>query len=191
MVLSQRERSILIVALATAAFLILYYAVVSPYLDWRKGSLVRQAMLQTKVQEARDVIERSSRTARQWKEMVQPAIKSDPAEAESQIFHAFDDWAATSGVVVTLQKSQRSAEKTRLPEIMFQEQGTGTMKSLAGLLWKIQTAGIPIKVTDLTVDSRKDGQDDLMFKFSLSTVYTPPPAFAPSSGGHATTGGSR
>jgi hypothetical protein len=191
MVLSQRERNILIVALATVAFLVLYYAVISPYLDWQKGSLARQEMLQKKVQEARGVIELRARTARQWKEMVQPAIKSDPAEAESQIFHAFDDWAAKSGVVVTLQKSQRSAEKTRLPEIMFQEQGTGTMKSLAGLLWKIQTAGIPIRVTDLAVDSRRDGQDDLMFKFSLSTVYTLPPAFASSPGGHAAAGGSR
>ena len=92
---------------------------------------------------------------------------------------------------MTLEKSQRSAEKTRLPEIMFLEQGTGTMKSLAGLLWKIQTAGIPIKVTDLTLVSHKEGQDDLTITLSLSTVYTPPPAFASSSGGSAAAGGSR
>ena len=191
MVLSPRERNILVVALATAAFLVLYYAVLSPYMDWRGESLVRQETLQKKVQDARGIIDRSSLTARQWKEMVQPGIKSDPAEAESQIFHAVKNWAADSGVVLTLQKSQRSAEKTRLPEIKFQEQGTGTMKSLAQLLWKIQTADLPIRVTELTVDSHKDGQDDLMFKFSLSTVYTPPPAFASSSGGHAAAGGSR
>ena len=191
MVLSPRERSILIIALATAAFLVLYYAVITPYMDWRGESLVQQEMLQAKVQDARNAIDSSVRTGRRWKEMVQPGIKSDPAEAESQIFHAIKNWAAESDVVLTLQKSQRSAEKTRLPEIKFQEQGTGTMKSLAKLLWKIQTADLPIRVTELTVDSHKDGQDDLMFKFSLSTVYTPPPAFASSSGGHAAAGGAR
>jgi hypothetical protein len=191
MVLSSRERGILIVAMAAVAFLGLYYKVVTPYLDWLDESDARQKGLQAKVQEAHDMIDRSARTARQWKQMVQPGIKSDPAEAESQIFHAIKDWAAESNVVLTLQKSQRSAEKTRLPEIKFQEQGTGTMKSLANLLWKIQTADLPIRVTELTVDSHKDGQDDLMFKFSLSTVYIPPPAFASSSGGHATAGGAR
>jgi hypothetical protein len=123
--------------------------------------------------------------------MVQPGIKNDPAEAESQFQRAFDDWAVQSGVDLRLRKPQRIAEKTRLPEIKFQEQGTGTMKSLVGLLWKIQTADIPVKVIELSVDSHKDGQDDLMFKFNLSTVYTPPPLFVSAPGGHAVAGGSR
>jgi hypothetical protein len=190
MVLSPRERNILIAALATAAFLVLYYAVITPYLDWREGMLVQQKMLQEKVQDAREVIDRRVRTERQWKEMVQPGIKSDPAEAESQFQRAFDDWASQSGVDLKLRKPQRSAEKTRLPEILFLEQGTGTMKSLAQLLWKIQTASIPIKVTALTLDSRKDGQDDLKITLNLSTVYTPP-ASAHSSGGSVAAGGSR
>jgi hypothetical protein len=190
MVLSSRERGILIVALATAAFLVLYYVIITPYMDWRGESLVQQGTLQARVQDERKAIDSSVRIARQWKETIQPGIKSDPAEAESQIFHAIKNWAADSDVVLTLQKSQRSVEKTRLPEIKFQEQGTGTMKSLAKLLWKIQTANLPIRVTELTVDSHKDGQDDLMFKFNLSTVYTPP-AFASSPGGHAAAGGTR
>jgi hypothetical protein len=209
MVLSPRERNILIVALATAAFLVLYYVVISPYLDWRAGSLVQQEMLQKKVRDAREVIDLRARADVQWKTMVQPGIKNDPAEAESQVLHAIHDWSEQSGVVVTLQKPQRSvvpeitfkastsetvnlrAKAPPLPEIKFQAQGTGTMKSLALLLWQIQTAKIPIKVTELRLDSHKEGQDDLMFKLSLSTVYTPPPAFASSSGKRTGTGGAQ
>ena len=188
MVLTPRERSILILALAVAAVLVLL-AVVSPYNNWREGQQARQAMLQVKVQEAHDAIELRARAAGQWKALVQPGIKSDPVEAESQFQRDFDDWAAQSGVVLTLRKPQRSAEKTLLPEIRFLEQGTGTMKSLAGLLWKIQTAGIPIKVTDLTLVSHKEGQDDLTITFNLSTVYTSSPVFV--SGAPAAAGGSR
>jgi len=137
------------------------------------------------------VIDRRTSEAAQWKEMVQPALKGDPGEAEKQVLHAIHDWSEKSGVVVTLLKPQRSTEKTRMPEIKFQAQGSGTMKSLAGLLWKIQTAKLPIKVTELRLDSHKEGQDDLMFKLSLSTVYTSPPVFVSSSGGRPAVGGAR
>ncbi len=190
MVLSPRERNILVLALTAAAILVLF-GIISPYQDWRDGVKDQQKALQTRVREDRDVIELRARTAGQWKEMVQPGIKNDPAEAESQLQRAFDDWASQSGFDLRLRKPQRSAEKTRLPEIKFQEQGTGTMKSLAGLLWKIQTAGIPIKVTELAVDSHKEGQDDLTIKFGLSTVYTLHPVFPPSSGPAVASGGSR
>jgi hypothetical protein len=45
---------------------------------------------------------------------------------------------------------------------------------VARLLWRVQTATIPIKVTELQISARKEGTDDLSFQVRTSTVYAPP-----------------
>jgi hypothetical protein len=100
-------------------------------------------------------------------------MKSDPVEAESQVSHAIYTWAQEAGLTLTLVKPERVMEKTKLPEIVFQATGTGTMSSIARLLWQVQTATIPVKVNDVSVSARKEGTDDLAVVLHISTIYAP------------------
>lgn len=174
MVLSKRERNIFFVTLASVALLVLYHFVLSPLLDQQTAMGEDRRKLTLEVADMNGLIGLQREMGAKWRQMLQGGLKNDSADAESQVLHAIQDWADGSGVALSLQKPDRMTDKTRLAQISFLATGSGTMKSLRDLLWKIKTAAIPIKVTQLTVSARKEGVDDLSFTLRLSTVHQPP-----------------
>lgn len=175
MVLSKRERFGLIAAVAVVAILGLDRWALTPLLAARTKANHDRDALNADVRTAQDLQKLGVEMNSRWNDMVKSGLKPDPTGAESQIMHAVRDWSEEAGVSLTLLKPDRQTEKTRLPEITFQASGTGNLKALARLLWRVQTASIPIKATEVQVTSRKEGTDDLTFQVRLSTVYSPGP----------------
>lgn len=171
MVLSKRERYALIGALLALGALTLDRVVLGPWLTRRSARAAQTARFAADLVRARSQISHGRQSGPKWREMVAAGLKADPAEAESQVLHAIRDWAEESGLSLSLLKPDRLTEKSRLPGIAFQASGAGNMKGVTRLLWRIQTAAIPIKVTELQINARKEGADDLTFQFRLSTVY--------------------
>jgi hypothetical protein len=181
MVLTTREKYIGITAAAAVGVWALY-SLVSSYLAQRDVTEASKGRLVAEVSRQQDLISQRRQADARWRQMLQSGMKSDPAEAESQILHAIRDWAEESGVSLSLLQPDRRTEKSRLPQIQFQADGTGTMQSIGRLLFRVQTATIPIKVTEMRVVARKVGTDDLSVHLGLSTVYAPGhaiPATAP------------
>jgi hypothetical protein len=174
MVLSRREKTIAVAAGAALLLLVLDQWVLGPLVSQRDqaGNTVRA--LQRQVQKERSVMEKGRQAAQQWQGMLSAGLKSDPAEAESLGLHALRDRAEECGVALTLLKPERltpADKKARMAEIVVQAAGTGKMEAIAKLLYRLQTAGSPVKVTELQINSRKEGVDDLTFQLRLSTVY--------------------
>ncbi len=173
MVLSRRERYVLIATAAVVAVLALDRLAVSPLLARRAKTGAERDRLVSERDRANVLLARREQLAPRWRQMEATGLKSDAGEAESQILHAIRDWAEEAGVSLSLLKPDRLAEKSRLPEIAFQASGTGKMGSVARLLWRVQTATIPIKVTEIQLSARKEGVDDLSFQMRISTLYAP------------------
>ena len=173
MVLSKRERYVLFGTLAAVGLLALDRVALTPLLDQRSQTLARKERLAADLRVTEDLLTQRRLLAPKWTAMVQSGLKSDPAEAESQILHAMGDWAQDAGVTLSLLKPDRLTEKTRLPEIAFQAAGTGNLRAVTRLLWRIQTADIPVKVTEMQINSRKEGMDDLSLQLRISTIYAP------------------
>lgn len=173
MVLSRRERYILLGTLAAVAVLATDRLAISPMLDRLSAAEARRAALTAELGRAQALMGHRRELAPRWGEMVRTGMKNDPAEAESQILHAIRDWTEESRLGLSLLKPDRLTEKSRLPEIGFQASGTGSLGGVARLLWQIQTAPIPIKVAEVQISARKEGADDLSFQFRLSTIYAP------------------
>ena len=172
MVLSKREKIVFVGTLVAVGLLTLDRVVVSPLFDQLDQAHNKRDSLTADLNVAQDLIANRRQAAARWQEMVRTGMKNDPAEAESQILHAIGNWAEESGVALSL-KIDRLTEKTRLPEIMFQANGTGTMNGIAHLLWRAQTADIPVKILEVQINTRKEGVDDLSVQFRISTVYSP------------------
>ncbi|MGA2266447.1 MAG: hypothetical protein ABSH10_08475 [Phycisphaerae bacterium] len=171
MVLSKRERYALIGTAVAVTVLAVDRLAVAPLLAWRSRTDDERAHLTSEWDRATALLARRDQVASHWRQMVASGMKSDPGEAESQVLHAVRDWAEEAGVSLSLLKPDRLAEKSPLPEIAFQAFGTGKMKAVARLLWRIQTAAIPLKVTEVLLSTHKEGTDDLSFQLRLSTVY--------------------
>jgi hypothetical protein len=174
MVLSRREKTIAIAAGAALLLLALDQLVFARLISAREQSANSVLSLQRQVKKEQTLVDNRRQTAPRWQEMLKAGLKSDPAEAESLALHALRDRAEECGVALTLLKPERltpSDKKARMAEIVVQAAGTGKLEGIARLLYRLQTAGIPVKVTELQINSRKEGVDDLTFQLRLSTVY--------------------
>ena len=173
MALSKRETYIFVGAVVALGAVLGDYLVVGPLLAARQDAQARRQSLAGKLRRAHATLDESRRLAPRWREMTAAAIQNEDDEAVSQVLHAVRDWADAAGVSLSLLQRERQTEKTPLPTIAFQAAGTGTMDSVAKLLWRMQNATIPVRVTELQVWARSEGTDDLSVQMRLSTVYLP------------------
>jgi Tfp pilus assembly protein PilO len=176
MVLSTRERFWFIATLVAGGLALVYWFGLSPLIDWRADADARRDKLMRELKQTQELKDLARQLAPRWTEMVKSGMKNNPEDAENQVLHSIRDWSDDAGVSLSLVKPDRLTEKSLLPEISFQATGTGTLKSVARLLWHMQTASIPIKVAELQVNARKEGSDDLSFTLRVSTVYAVGPA---------------
>ena len=172
MVLSRRERYILVAGAALLVLLVGDRLVLGPLLERRSEVLAERDVLTAQLTRARALLARRREAAPLWRDM-QPHLANTPAEAESRVFHMVRDAAEAAGLSVSLQKPERLADKTRLPQIAFQAVGSGSMRAVSGFLWRLETAPGPLRILELQVGSRKEGTDDLTVSVRMSTLYLP------------------
>ena len=181
MILSKRERIVVVLTLAALSILVLDNYVLSPFLASYSAAGARREKLRGELRQAENLLARRRRIDSRWREMLSGSLKRDPAEAESQMFHALLDWSEQAGLKLSL-RPERSAEKTDLREITFHITTDGSMKSVLQFLWRLKTADIPTKLESVRLRSRKDGIDDLELQLRVSTLYLAAPSASPQAG---------
>ncbi len=181
MILSKRERIVVVLTLAALSILVLDRYVLSPFLASYSAAGARREKLWVELRQAENLLARRRRIDPRWREMLSGSLKRDPAEAESQMFHALLDWSEQAGLKLSL-RPERSAEKTDLREITFHITTDGSMKSVLQFLWRLKTADIPTKLESVRLRSRKDGIDDLELQLRVSTLYLAAPSASPQAG---------
>ena len=183
MVMSKRERYIGIATIAVVGILALDRLVVTPLID-------RKSDLDSKLSSARDdmdaatrLMSTSRRLARDWRDMTGstpgtggPKLKVTESDAESQILNSIGEWAQSSGFNVQTTKRERTEKEKEFVKLTYRVTATATMRQVGEFLWRMQTATVPVRITDISMNSRKDGADDLQVQLGIATIYRPPPA---------------
>lgn len=114
----------------------------------------------------------------QWKGLLAlpGGLQTDPAKAESQAMRAMQQFAASTRIDLQSLKPERIARNGDFQQIRIQATGNGTTSGLANMIWQIENAKSPLRVTDLRLTARKEGTDDLTFSLNVATIaYTPAP----------------
>ena len=173
MVFTKREKVIIAATIAAVCLLVLDVYVLTPLLAERDDVQADKARLEAKLTQATSLLKRRRLLNDRWRGMLAGGMKHDPGEAESQLLRSLRDFSAELGVKLLSLRPERSVEKTQLPEITVHASGTGSMSALSRLLWRIETARIPVKIKMLQLGSRKDGTDDLSLHLRVSTLYLP------------------
>lgn len=189
--LNERERKIAICVVATLVLTLLYYFVYEPYADARADVLQQKSDLQEKLGKADSVFRRQVRLARVWNEMQAGGLNVDPAQADHQTLAALDKWATYTGFSLLTYKPDKTTPDGTFDVVSLSASGTGSMPKVARMLAAIETAGIPLKLNDVTITPQKEGIDDLLVRMNLSALCQPPAdAAAPAkASGAASTGG--
>lgn len=174
MALSTRERNIAVVAGSAAGLFLVYWVAVGPYLAKREqvSNAITAAM--AKADNDAIVIKRRKRMNEVWQEMNAGGLKSDVVEAESQLLHAVRDWTQEAGLNYSALKPERATTEGKFTQINTHVSASGTQAALVKLLWRLETAKIPIRVTELNVTSAKETADDLQVQLGVSTLCDKP-----------------
>jgi hypothetical protein len=172
MVLSRRERFVLIGTLAAVGLFALDQIVLERLWAARTATKSQRDRLAGELTTAHALLTDRDLVTPKWQQMIRTGMKSDSGEAESQVYQSLQSWARAEGLPPLNIKAERLTEKSQLPQIAFTVSGTGNMRGVARLLWRVQTAGIPIKVTEATINAHQEGRDDLTFTLKVSTVYS-------------------
>ena len=180
MVLSKRERYIVTVTLVSVAILVFDRLVLTPVQQRKTAMEDESQRVLGGLERARALFARKRQLSPKWRQMLDAGLKSDPAEAESQVLHAVRNWSQEAGLSLSSLRPERLAQKGELREITFQASGTGPMSAVAGFLWRLESSSLPVRATELQLGTRKEGTDDLTVQLRLSAVcQSPSPQTAP------------
>ncbi len=183
MVVTKRERTYLLATAVLVGVFLLNYAVVQPFLNYRAQLKTDLASARKDVDDAQVLFNRQSGHEKDWKAMTGSSFKSSPSEAESQVLHSVRDWAQESGLGLESLKPEHSVQdkESTFQDMGFRASGTGSMAALARMLWRLETAQVPLHVNSVQITPRKEATDDLTVQLSISTVcLNPEPPKAPS-----------
>ncbi len=176
MLANRREKIIAVILIAVIGLAVIYEYVITPYVNEhdRVSQALKDAVNREK--KAQRLLDARVSTNREWKNLLDHGLKTDPAASESQALHYMRTWADNSRVDFQSLKPDRVARSGDFQQIRIQATGNTTTAAFANLLSQVETATIPMKVNDLRLTSRKEGTDDLSFAMSVSTiVFSPAP----------------
>lgn len=179
MALSPRERTIAIVVGAAIGLYALDSFAISPYRDKRKELESQRDAVKILLQKADTMQRRQEHVRRDWNQLNLNGLKTDPAEAESQLSHALLEWIQESGLTYTSSKQERTTQEGKFTQINYRATATGSQAAIAKLLWRIETTPVPIRITDVNINARDEGKDNLLIQLGIATLCATPDADKP------------
>ena len=173
MVLSKRERWVVILAGTTLGLLIVHYAIVGPL--WERASQLKLRVAEANDQRDKDnrLIETSKRAEKYWAEMSNRRLPRDSSDAD-QMLNNLSNWAQESGVSLSSFKGERTEREKDFYKRTFRATGSGTMSQVGRFLYRVQTSSDAARITDIQINSRKEGTDDLSLSVGVATIYPVP-----------------
>jgi hypothetical protein len=189
-VLSKRERLIVIVTGAAVGIFGFDRFLISPL-------MARQAALSSEIDTAtvalekdRALVNKKPALDRKWTQLISGGLKRDQSEAQSQVLNSLNEWANEAGLDAVTIGGGSSAQVPSKPgkpnekekaflRMTCRASGKGGMAQIGRFIWRIQTAAIPLRITDLAISTNREATDDLQVNIGLSTIFLSPDALKP------------
>jgi hypothetical protein len=169
MALSSRERSISVAVLIVGSVFALDWLGISPYLEHRQALSDQIETRDHDLAEAKLVLQREQHL-RQLLAKMGGTLRSDASEVEGRLLHLLHEWQEQSGVKGASFQRVQTLEEHGFTHLRFQVAATGSLVSVALLIYRVETAPIPLRVDDLHVLPKKEGGDELQVQISVSTL---------------------
>ena len=187
MILSNRERTVGVLTVAVLGILALDRVVLNPLMAKRNEIDAKTRTVREDLDRVYELSGRRREMGQTWREMVAGGLKTDASEAESQVLQALEGWGREARLNVTMLK-QESTEKLKPYQVInFRVSGSGTMESVSRFIFKVQQSKMPLRISDMTVTSKKEGtSDELTVTLGVSTIFLPPDPKTPGQGGNTT-----
>jgi len=174
-VLSKRERLIAIGTIGTLSLVVLYFIVIDPLLQTKSELGTKIDSADTLLKDGHLAETRALSVGPQWAKRVAGPLKSNSSDAESQLLPAVDRWAKEAGMTsLSINKPDRNDKDKDFFKFTLRATAKSNMKQLSAFMYRIQTAEIPVRITDLSISTPKEGTDELLVQMGISTIFLSP-----------------
>ena len=120
------------------------------------------------------IMQNSLTARRKWKSLTDNHLPADASTAEQAMLARVRDVAQSTGLALGQQNRSTHEKQGGFEVITRRFSGEGNMYRLTRFLYELDRSEIPVRVVDLSINSKKDGTDDLLVTFGISTLYDPP-----------------
>jgi hypothetical protein len=173
-VVSKRERYVAIIAGAVIGLLVLDQLIITPLFSQREDLSQSIDDAQQKLNSDAQMLAMQKRLGGEWQQITNGELKTDASTAQSQMLDSLRVWAQGAGLTVGSMRPERAGEKEKdFYKMTLRVTGSGTMAEVGNFIFRIQTASIPVRITDLSM-SGKEGSDELSLSLAITTIYLPP-----------------
>jgi hypothetical protein len=169
MAMSSRERYISVAVLVAASAFAIDRLFLTPYLERRKALTEEIANRDRSLGEAQQVLGRE----RQLRLIIRGmggSLRADASAVEGQLLHLLHEWEQQAGVGGASFQRVHALEAHGFTHLKFNISATGSMPAIAMLVYRVETAPIPLRVDDLHVAPKRDAGDELQVQLVISTL---------------------
>jgi hypothetical protein len=172
MVLSKRERQILIVTISVVMIFLIYQFMVTPVLNARAETLVEKQGLIREMEKASELFKQKSAVSPKWQEMINGGLNSDVSSTESIVLNALRTWAQNYGLTLSSIKPEREkGESDIMQEMQFNVSCSGNISSVGQFLFQIENSALPLRLTEFQLGSREEDGKEMSLQLKLSALY--------------------
>jgi hypothetical protein len=172
MVLSKRERQILIWTLSIFMIFVLDRFILEPILDAREQTLSEKQELTKKIQKASDLFKQKNKVSKVWDDRENNGLTSDVSLAESCMLNALRNWTQGYGLtLVSIKPERKKGEEEEMKEIIFNLVCSGSMSSVGQFLFQVENSVYPVKITEFQLGSRAEDGNEMSLQLKLSAIY--------------------
>ena len=178
MVLTKRERYVGIITVAVLSILVLDQFIVTPAKDRIDVLNADIARAQQEQLNAQQLFNLRTRANREWRQFPGVATLNSGGDPESRVLTSVREWAQEEGMRLPSVIPQPAQVEKGFSKIVFRATGTGNLSQVGRFLYRVETASMPLRITDLQITS-KDGTDELSVNFGIATISPAPDANRP------------
>lgn len=169
MAMSNRERYLSIAVLLAGGAFVVDAVALGPYLAHRTALLEQHQARQKDLAAARQTVGRERQLRRMLAGMGQ-FVAADSSGAEGQFLQLLHGWEKEAGVGKASFQRLRAAELEGFTHLTFHVTATGSMPAVSALIYRVETAPIPLRVDDVRIAPRKEGGDELQVQLIVSAL---------------------
>lgn len=171
--LSKRERWVAIAAVAALLIFVGDRFLLRPFEARREAVRSQTEELLEEFARAEAVFQRRARLEPEWRGMLENGLAGEIGQQEGRVLDALRRWSEESGLALSSLRPERVTSHGGIEEITFQASGTGRMESVVGFLWRLESSEMPVRVAEMQIGSRREGQDDLSLQLRVSALCRP------------------
>jgi len=183
MIMSKREKMIAYITGGALGLFVLDYVAIDPLMAHREQLVTKVTQARTDLTAAQHTIDKGKVMNKRWGEMQKSGLGTDPSAAEAMAQNALNAFAYDARLQLTSNKPERTERVKQFNQITIRATATGNQESIGRFVYRIQTADIPLRISDIQVNARKEGTDDLTLQLSVSTIALAPVETKPRPGG--------